>query len=195
MGRKRTQGSGSIIARANGRFTAQVSDTATGRRRSVGTFTTKAAAEKAIAHAIVEGPPPTLEVTFGAYLAEWLEDQALFVKATTAAKNRAMGRRVLREPIARPKVRDLKPEDFRRLYPELRDHGNTRSRSTPSHPTVLTQAGAPIASRRTPRHSSTPPERSSPRLRNPSLSDRPWRSSSHPPRRCAGRSGTAQPTR
>jgi integrase len=123
VGRKRTQGSGSIIARANGRFTAQISDTATGRRRSVGTFTTKAAAEKAIAHAIVEGPPPTLEVTFGAYLTEWLEDQALVVKATTAAKNRAMVRRVLREPVSRRKVRDLKPEDFRRLYRELRDHG------------------------------------------------------------------------
>ena len=36
--RKRTAGSGSIIARPNGRYTAQVTDPRTGRRRSVGTF-------------------------------------------------------------------------------------------------------------------------------------------------------------
>lgn len=76
----------------------------------------------------MEGPPPTLDVTFGTYLAEWLDDQALVVKATTAAKNRCMVRRVLLEPIARRKVRDLKPEDFRRLYRELRDHGRPTAR-------------------------------------------------------------------
>jgi hypothetical protein len=116
--RKRTQGTGTIIARRNGAYTAQISDD--GRRRSVGTFTTRVAAERAIASANIEGPPPALEMTLGAYLTGWLEDQALVVKPTTMAKNRAMVRRIAGTPIARGKVRDLKPEDFRRTYRELR---------------------------------------------------------------------------
>jgi len=60
--RKRTAGTGTIIARSNGTFTAQISEGS--RRRSIGTFGTRIAAEKALASAMVEGPPPTLDCTF-----------------------------------------------------------------------------------------------------------------------------------
>jgi hypothetical protein len=85
--RKRTAGTGTVIARGNGTFTAQISD---GGRRSIGTFGTRAAAEKALAIVLVEGPPPALDLTFGTYLTEWLVDQAFQVKATTAARNRTV---------------------------------------------------------------------------------------------------------
>jgi hypothetical protein len=124
VGRKRTSGTGTVIARSNGTFTAQVSDPISGCRRSVGTFPTRIAAETALATAMVEGPPPTLDQTFAAYLAEWLADRALTVKATTATKDRTLIRRyVMSHPIARVKVRQLKPEHFRRLYRELAERG------------------------------------------------------------------------
>jgi integrase len=126
VGRKRTSGTGTIVSRSNGTYTAQISDPISGRRRSVGTFPTRIAAETALASAIVEGPPPTLDQTFGKYLEEWIADRALTVKATTATKDRTLVRRfVVGHPIARVKVRDLKPEHFRRLYRELAERGKT----------------------------------------------------------------------
>ena len=135
---KRTHGAGTVIARANGTFTAQITD---GGRRSIGTFPSRSAAEKALAVAMVEGPPPALDVTFGEYLSEWLVDLSLQVKATTAARNRPIIRNwVLGHPIARRKVRDLKPEHFRGLYRELADHGRIdpeQGRSRHCHPSMV----------------------------------------------------------
>jgi integrase len=120
--RKRTSGTGTVIARANGTFTAQVTDV--DGRRSIGTFGSRAAAEKALASAMVEGPPPALDATFGEYLVEWLDDQTLTLKATTVARNRSLIRcYVLAHRIARRKVRDLGPADFRALYRELAARG------------------------------------------------------------------------
>jgi hypothetical protein len=60
-GKKRSHGT--VFARANGRFTAQISED--GARRSIGTFGSRRAAETALAKALVEGPPLALEATFG----------------------------------------------------------------------------------------------------------------------------------
>jgi integrase len=121
--RKRTHGTGTVVARANGTFTAQITDQ-DGRRRSVGTFPTRMDAETALAESIVEGPPPTLDATFGTYLEEWLAERSLTVKPTTVAKDRSLIRTyVAGRSIARVKVRDLRPEDFRRLYRRLADNG------------------------------------------------------------------------
>ena len=69
-------------------------------------------------------PPSSIELTFGEYLTDWLEDQALLLKATTAARNRNLGSRcVLRHRIARRPVRDLAPKGFRAFWRELADHG------------------------------------------------------------------------
>jgi hypothetical protein len=111
--RKRTHGTGTIIQRTNGKFTAHWSDPETGRRRSLGTFATRPQAETAIAGAMIDGPPPALETTFAEYLTEWTADQALNVKATTSAKYRALTRYVVRDPIVRRKVKELQPADFR----------------------------------------------------------------------------------
>jgi hypothetical protein len=73
---KRTHGTGTVIARTNGTYTAQISD---GGRRSIGTFPSRAAAEKSLAIAMVKGPPLVLDLTFGEYLSEWLAD----VRVTT----------------------------------------------------------------------------------------------------------------
>ena len=120
--RKRTDGTGTVIARKNGTFTAQISDD--GRRRSVGTFATRSEAERALATAMVQGPPPSIDVRFGEFLEGWLADRVLTVKATTVARDRTLIRtQVLGRKIARKQVRDLRPDDFRGLYRELREHG------------------------------------------------------------------------
>jgi hypothetical protein len=123
MSRPRKRSHGTVFVRSNGRYTAQISDD--GARRSIGTFPTHKAAETALARALVEGPPPALEATFGDYLIEWRADQALVLKETTAARNRSLIRRyVLPRKIATKKVKDLAPEDFRRLYRELSERGS-----------------------------------------------------------------------
>jgi integrase len=123
MGKPRKRSHGTTFVRPNGRYTAQISDD--GERRSLGTFSTRKAAEAALARALVEGPPPALEGTFGDYLSEWMADQALILKATTAARNRSVIRRyVLGRRIAARKVRDLAPADFRHLYRELAERGS-----------------------------------------------------------------------
>jgi hypothetical protein len=120
--RKRTDGAGTVMARKNGTFTAQISDD--GRRHSVGTFTTRAKAERALAAAMVQGPPPAIDTRLGDYLEGWLADRVLIVKLTTLARDRALIRtHVLRHKIARKQVRELRPDDFRAFYRELREHG------------------------------------------------------------------------
>ena len=84
--RKRSHGAGTVFARRNGSFTAQITDR--DGRRSIGTFPSRFAAERALAKALVDGPPPSIDATFGEYLTASLEDQALLLKATTAARNR-----------------------------------------------------------------------------------------------------------
>jgi len=61
--RKRSHGHGTVFVRPNGRSTAQI--TSDGQRRSIGTFATREAAERALAKSLVEGPPAALVVTFG----------------------------------------------------------------------------------------------------------------------------------
>jgi hypothetical protein len=104
MGKARKRTHGTVFARPNGTFTAQITDV--GVRRSIGTFPTRGAAERALAASLVEGPPPSTELTFGDYLDEWLADQALTLKATTAARNRnVIQRYVVGHRIAKRKVR------------------------------------------------------------------------------------------
>jgi integrase len=120
--RKRSHGTGTVFARPNGKFTAQMTDD--GTRRSIGTFPTRKAAEAALAAALIDGPPSLLDSTLAEYLADWLIDQALTVKATTEARNRnLMNRYVISHRIGRRRVRDLVPTDFRSLYRDLADHG------------------------------------------------------------------------
>ena len=115
--RNRTHGTGAVIARKNGTFTAQITD---GGRRSIGTFPSRAAAEKALAVALVESPHRRL-APFGEYLTEWLADQSLQVKATTAARNNEssdpeLGDGVIK--IARlVRFETCKPEHFRCAVP------------------------------------------------------------------------------
>ena len=120
--RKRSDGAGTVISRKNGTFTAQISDEDC--RRSVGTFATREKAELALATAMVQGPPPSIDIRFGDYLERWLADRVLVVKPTTLARDRTLiGVHVLGHKIARKQVRDLRPADFRALYRELRLRG------------------------------------------------------------------------
>jgi hypothetical protein len=120
--RKRSHGHGTVFVRPNGRSTAQI--TSDGQRRSIGTFATREAAERALAKSLVEGPPAALVVTFGEYLTEWLADRSLLVKSTTAARDRnVVTRYVLPSLIAKRLVRDLETKDFRVLYRGLATSG------------------------------------------------------------------------
>jgi integrase len=120
--RKRSPGTGSVFVRPNRRSTALITDG--DGRRSIGTFPTRRAAETALAAALVDGPPPAIEATFGDYLTEWLADQTLVLKATTAARNRSViATYVMGRKIASKRVRDLVPQDFRCLYGDLAKRG------------------------------------------------------------------------
>ena len=122
--RKRSAGSGTVLARSNGTFTAQITDAIEGRRRSIGTFATRKDAEKALAVALVEGPPPSLTLTLGDYLGLFIADCALTLKATTLARYHSCLRAYIEpHPIARKRIANLRPDDFRSLYRDLADHG------------------------------------------------------------------------
>jgi hypothetical protein len=115
---KRSHGTGSVFVRPNRRSTALITDG--DGRRSIGTFPTRRAAETALAAALVDGPQPAIEATFGDYLTEWLADQTLVLKATTAARNRfVIATYVMGRKIASKRVRDLVPRDFRCIYGDL----------------------------------------------------------------------------
>jgi len=120
--RKRSHGHGTVFVRPNGRFTAQITND--GKRRSIGTFATRDAAERALSAALVEDAKTALEVTFGEYLRGWLDGRPLVVKPTTAARDRnVVTRYVLPLEISKRSVGDLEPKHFRVLYRNLATSG------------------------------------------------------------------------
>jgi integrase len=125
MAGKRTHGSGTIVRRPNGRYTAQRTDPRTGRRESLGTFDTRRQAERAIAEAVV-GPASGdgEQVALGEYLAAWVEQQRPYLKPTTVDGYTVKARTyVLPHPIAQVRLGALRPDDFRRHYAMLAERG------------------------------------------------------------------------
>jgi hypothetical protein len=79
------------------------------RRRSVGTFRTRAAANKALATVVANVRRPRSK-RFGEYLEQRVTDRILVVNPTTATKDRNLIRRyVLSHSIARVKSASLEP--------------------------------------------------------------------------------------
>ena len=128
--KRRTGGLGSVLPRANGRFTAIVTDPDTGKRRSIGTFDSELDAERAISREVAAGGRGSdAEASFGLYLSRWIEGHAGYVSATMTKRYRGdAARYVLPWPIASVRLGDLAPDHFRKLFSELRARGGKDGR-------------------------------------------------------------------
>jgi integrase len=123
--RNRTSSASSINRRPNGRYTAQITDERTGKRRSVGTFDTRREAERAIAaDALLGGPGAGEQLTLGEHLEGWIEAQRAYRKPVTSDGYRVKARTyVAPHPIAEIRLGKLRPDDFRRHYAMLAERG------------------------------------------------------------------------
>jgi integrase len=127
MTKRRSNGAGSVLARG-GRFTALVSDPATGKRRSVGTFAARAEAERAIEEAAA-GMTRESGDSFGRYLLGWIDRHSSYVSATMTDRYRGDAKRyVLGWPIAKLRLDALTADDFEEHYAALAKRGGKAGR-------------------------------------------------------------------
>jgi integrase len=127
MAGKRTHGTGSITRRANGRFTAQVTDPA-GHRRSVGTFDQRWQAEQAVAGGgLGTASRSADDLTLGDYLTRWLDGLGSYLHQNTVSGYRTRYRAyVAPHPIVGVPMGELGGEDFRLLYATLAARGGAK---------------------------------------------------------------------